>query len=257
VVVEQNKLLTHGFEFSFIKKQGKIILVKTLSVQPFKELSKRDYGRPGRDEQSGMLPPKLAQMMLNLGLIDENKVILDPFCGSGTVLSEAILLGSGNIFGSDLSEKAVKDTIENLHWTDKSEVIRGIDQRVIELSATELASKFKKESIDAIVTEPYLGPQRGEYEVREVVSELEGLYKKAINEFEKILKESGRVVMIWPVFKTKNDRIYLSLKTLGNLKMVKPLSEHLLGELQLTNRGTLLYGRPDQRVWREIMILEK
>lgn len=257
VIIEQNKLLTHGFDFSFIKSAKKIYLVKTLAVQPFKELSKRDYGRPGRDDQSGMLPPKLAQIMLNLGQVSGNKNLLDPFCGSGTVLSEAILLGVKNIFGSDVSPKAVADTVMNLEYTDKDGRVKSKEQRVAQISATDLSSYYKAASIDVIVTEPFLGPQRGEYDVRVVVEELEELYSKAIIEFEKVLKVGGRAVMIWPVFKTKKDRIYMPARIIGDLKMIMPLPEEMIKDLKLTNRETLLYGRPDQRVWREIVILEK
>lgn len=256
VIVETNKLLTHGFEFSFIKFEGKIMMAKTLVVQPFKELSKRDYGRPGRDDQSGMLPPKLAQIMLNLALIDENKNVLDPFCGSGTVLSEAALLGVRNLLGSDISEKAVEDTKLNLDWTVQKSNVRIEKKKVLKLSATELSREFAAGSIDAIACEPFLGPQRGEYDVRQVVGELETLYSKAILEINKVLKPGARAVMVWPVFKTKSDRIFMSAKIAGPMKMVKPLPENLK-ELKLTNRQTLLYGRPDQRVWRELVILEK
>lgn len=259
VIIEQNKLLTHGFEFSFIKSEGKIMLVKTLAVQPFKELSKRDYGRPGRDDQSGMLPPKLAQMMLNMGLVKKDTILLDPFCGSGTVLSEALLLGVESLLGSDISERAVEDTQVNLEWTlGKNQELRLKNQNIRHESATELSKTHKANSIDVIVTEPFLGPQRGDYDVRDVVLQLESLYAKAITEFAKVLKNSGRVVMVWPVFKTHSDRIFMSAKIVGQLNVVKPLPGEFKGALyNLTNRNTLLYGRPDQRVWREIVILTK
>ena len=57
-------------------------LGQTLVVQPFKVLSKRDFGRPARDDHSGMLPPKLAQIMINLARRNDDistKTILDPF----------------------------------------------------------------------------------------------------------------------------------------------------------------------------------
>jgi hypothetical protein len=64
--------------------------------------------------------------------------------------------------------------------------------------------------------------------------------------------------MIWPVFKTHSDRIFMSAKISGPLNVVKPLPSEFKGALyNLTNRNTLLYGRPDQRVWREIVILTK
>ena len=68
VVVGQNKLTGPGLEIALIEAKNKILIGRTLAVQPYKELSKRDYGRPARDDRSGMLPPKLAQIMINLAM---------------------------------------------------------------------------------------------------------------------------------------------------------------------------------------------
>jgi hypothetical protein len=61
VVVEQNNLISRGVEFVFIEKQSKVLIGQTLAVQPFKELF-RDYGRPARDDFSGMLLPKIIKL---------------------------------------------------------------------------------------------------------------------------------------------------------------------------------------------------
>ncbi|MCX6743572.1 MAG: hypothetical protein NT116_05025, partial [Candidatus Parcubacteria bacterium] len=76
VIVKKNKLLQNGAEICFLIKEkpsfakaseGKEILVgQTLAVQPFEEFGSRDYGRPSRDDVSGMIPPKLARIMVNL-----------------------------------------------------------------------------------------------------------------------------------------------------------------------------------------------
>jgi len=124
VVVEQNKLTTaQGAEIVMIQVDKKLFLGKTIAVQPFKELSFRDYGRPARDDYSGMLPPKLAQIMINLALASSpcqgegrGEVILDPFCGSGTILTEAMLMGYQDLVGSDVSSKAIEDTRKNINW---------------------------------------------------------------------------------------------------------------------------------------------
>ena len=117
VVVTQNKLLTRGIEVVLAADGDNILIGETLAVQPFKDLSLRDYGRPVRDDLSGMLPPKLAQIMINLAQVDPEKaVIIDPFCGTGTILSEAVVLGYKNLFGSDISLKAVEDTRKNISW---------------------------------------------------------------------------------------------------------------------------------------------
>lgn len=43
-------------------------------------------------------------------------VILDPFCGSGTILTEAMLINYKNLIGADISPKAINDTKKNIEW---------------------------------------------------------------------------------------------------------------------------------------------
>ncbi len=126
VTVAKNGLTNRGREFliSPLFKEGagggqRYSLAKTEAVQPFEQFSARDFGRPGRDDLSGMLPPKLAMIMINLAQTSLNSILLDPFCGSGTILSEALLLGYKNLIGSDISEKAVEDTKINIDWIAK------------------------------------------------------------------------------------------------------------------------------------------
>ncbi len=82
------KLALH--EFHIIPHGKESILAITDGIQDYEEWNKRDYGRPHSDPKRGMLPPKLARMMVNLAGADgEGKTLLDPFCGSGTILMEA------------------------------------------------------------------------------------------------------------------------------------------------------------------------
>jgi tRNA G10 N-methylase Trm11 len=256
VVVGQNKLDTKGIEIVLIQKSNELLIGRTLAVQPFKELSQRDYGRPDRDDQSGMLPPKLAQIIINLARAPKDKTLLDPFCGSGTVLMEAMLMGYKKMVGSDISEKAVSDSKKNIEWTRKKFPISQYPNFPIsQIDATALSKKIQSNSIDAIVTEPYLGPQRGKIEVKQTVRELENLYSKALREFEIILKRGGTIVMLFPVIYGGN---FLK-PDLRSFKVVSPLPENLIRNkyIKLTPRNTIVYGRPGQRVWREIVILEK
>lgn len=270
VVVTQNKLIEKGADLVFMQEEQtkRLQLGRTLAVQPFKDLSFRDFGRPARDDHSGMLPPKLAQIMLNLAIgpkpLDGIK-ISDPFCGSGTVLMEAVLMGVRQVFGSDISPKAISDTKTNLSWL--SENYRGLPEagfraeaRVI--SATELSKFLGLADIDAIATEPYLGPQRGQRDLPALAKELDQLYSQSIREMEKVLKPGCRAVMVWPAFVSKkgDETNFIHLHPgIGNLKPIQPLPENLVADrrLRLTNRRSILYGRPEQVVWREIVILEK
>lgn len=121
VAVKKNKLISeNGAEWCALKNQNEIFWGRTLAVQKFEDYGKRDFDRPARDARSGMIPPKLAKMMINLARSEINLktgiTLLDPFCGSGTILQEAAILGIDKLIGSDLSEKAVKDSKQNLEW---------------------------------------------------------------------------------------------------------------------------------------------
>jgi tRNA G10 N-methylase Trm11 len=263
VVVEQNKLTSGGIEIALIKNKNKILIGQTLAVQPFKELSFRDYGRPARDDYSGMLPPKLAQIMINLSQTKTLSVILDPFCGSGTILTEAMLMGCRNIIGADISKKAIKDTKKNVEWIKNNFQLSTLNFKLFNKSVLELSQFIKPKSVDAIITEPYLGPQRGKIDVKKIKNELGELYSKSFIEFKKILKPRGRIVMVWPVFisvkGTATDKStfkYISPR-LDGLKIINPIPEYLRKNkfIKLTERNTIIYGRLGQKVWREIVVL--
>ena len=259
VVVEQNKLTTdRGVEIVIIQFNKKLLLGRTLAVQPFKELSFRDFGRPARDDHSGMLPPKLAQIMINLSGANPDAAVLDPFCGSGTIITEARLMGYKNIIGTDISNRAIADTKINIDWTEKNFNLPKTNYKILNSDATQISKHLAPDSIDAIVTEPYLGPQRGWFDLSKTVNELERLYEKSLIEFKKILKPGGRIVMVWPSFYDKRKNIFLN-PDLSGFKIVNPIPENLQSNifLKLTNRNTIIYGRELQKIWREIVVLEK
>ena len=314
VVVEQNKLADKGIEIVLVKQRDKILIGRTLAVQPFKELSFRDYGRPARDDRSGMIPPKLAQIMINLAAVETRHCLvstgerrdniaetrhclvstgerrdniaetrhclvstgerrdniaetrhapslLDPFCGSGTILTEALLMGYGNVIGADISEKAVEDTKKNIAWIKNNFQFSIFNFQLFNKSVLELSKFIKPKSIDAVVTEPYLGPQRGKVDFNKTIKELEDLYGKSLAEFKKVLKPGGRVVMVWPVFQVTSNRQPETKRVtpdINGFKIVNPILSDLRGNaiIKLTDRNTIIYGRKGQKVWREIVVLE-
>lgn len=252
VIVKTNKLLSaNGLEIIIAGDNNQIWLGQTLIVQPFAEFSERDYGRPGRDKFSGMLPPKLAKIMVNLAEIDTDAIILDPFCGSGTILTEALLMGYKNAMGSDISDKAVADARKNIDWLQLK------NGRVIKCDAASLSKCFPPNSIDAIITEPFLGPplkgRETNQQIQKIVEELTQLYLAGLREFTKMLKPNGVIIMIWPVLQ---QRVFLPL--LGKLAALRLRVEPLLPptfQQNLTPRQTLIYARPDQKVGREVVKL--
>jgi len=256
VVITQNKLIVRGIEFILIKEGNKILIGETLAVQPFKDLSRRDYGRPARDDQSGMLPPKLAQIMINLAQVrNYEDVIVDPFCGSGTILSEAMLAGYKHLFGSDVSPRAIDDTHKNISWTRELYALKDVNIKILVKNVVNLSKFIKANSAEAVITEPFLGPQRGLIDFKSVIRNLEDLYSLAIKEFQIILKKGGRVVMIWPLFYGQKPMT----PKFDGFKMINMIPEDLRASefIKKNNREAIIYGRPGQKVYREIVVLEK
>jgi len=263
VVIKTNKLLsTRGLDLLLLKSGDKLWLGETLAVQPFDQFSERDFGRPGHDAYSGMLPPKLAKMMVNLAGLKKNKTLLDPFCGSGTILTEAAVMGYGELLGSDVSPKAVEDTKKNLEWLKKKYLISNIKYQIKTLDVKDLSKDFSSNSVDAIITEPWLGPplRGGEstIQIKKNMADLEEVYVSAFKSFVKVLRPGGTVVMVWPFFVLGTQKYFLpivsSAKTLG-LSIVPTLPPQL--SKLLSDRQTLTYLRPLQHVGREIVKLIK
>ncbi len=255
VVVKTNKLLTDsGCELVAMQTHGETALGVTQAVQPFAELSLRDYGRPARDAKSGMIPPKLARMMINMARVLHGGTILDPFCGSGTIMQEALLMGYKNVIGADVSEKAIERTRNNLTWL--SSVIPSAHSntaRLIIADARALKSVIPPHSIDAIVTEPYLGPplkgNEQESGLFRTMRDLEQLYRESIEECAKILKLEGMLVIVFPII--QNKRISLECFMQSGFTQYPSFTKFYNDQ----KRASFVYRRPGQRVVREIFVL--
>ena len=64
----------------------------TVAVHNPFEFQKRDVCKPNQRRIFAM-PPRIARIMVNLSACTPGKVLLDPFCGVGTILQEALLGG--------------------------------------------------------------------------------------------------------------------------------------------------------------------
>ncbi len=238
---------------NLVEKQGDLTLSKhglfvTRAIQPIEEWGERDFGRPGRDSRSGMLPPKLARILINLTGVDTAATLLDPFCGSGTILTEAMSLGFKNIVGSDLSEKAIEDTKKNTEWI-KSEKAMHATPKLFVCDATNLQTHVQPNSIDAIATEPYMGkPLRGTEDkgtLQKQADELRALYLSAFKTFQKILRPGAPIVFIIPRFLSQKNWIRINIT-----EQIQNMGFSL--ERLTPTEPSILYHRPEQFVGREI-----
>jgi tRNA G10 N-methylase Trm11 len=160
-----------------------------------------------------------------------------------------------NIFGSDISAKAIEDTRNNVRWMKDIYRIQ-INPQLKVVDACQLSRHFKINSVGAIVTETYLGPQRGEVNIQKVSRELSALYNKTMQEMWLVLEKGKRVVIALPAFMVSGSPKLLEIN-FGKFKIINNLPQSLHIHLGITSRDSFLYGRDDQKVWREIIILEK
>lgn len=255
VQVSKNGLIGRGAEMLILFGEKRVVIARTIVVQAFEHFSERDFGRPGRDAKSGMLPPKLARMMVNIAGGPKNEALADPFCGSGTVLSEAAVLGYRDLVASDISPRAVADTDQNLAWTIKQSGLHNLKTNIFEADVRHLPSKLPTSSVTTIVSEPFLGPpmqgDESDQKIHFVHLELMGLYRRAFEAFAKILKRDGVVVFVFPFFGSKHVSILREIEALG-FKAEAILPGKAAEALGLKTPVGLSYKREDQKVGRDI-----
>jgi tRNA G10 N-methylase Trm11 len=201
--------------------------------------------------------------MLNLARVKKEATILDPFCGFGTILEEALLWGYENLIGTDVSAETLAGAKENLEWLQKNYELRTMNYALLESDVRHLSEKIPPRSVDAIVTEPYLGPPLHGNEppekIQQIIKELSELYLAAFREFKKILKPEGKISILFPILHTEKQDFFLpildEIKKIG-FTVADFLSKELkkYSFLETTQRDSVLYFRPDQLVWREILL---
>ena len=240
----------------------------TVAVHNPFEFQKRDVYKPNQRKIFAM-PPRLARIMVNLSACAPGKVLLDPFCGVGTVLQEALLEGA-RVVGVDANPWCVKAASENLEWLTREYSLEGADFRVVQGDVGRLTQKVGQETVDCIVTEPDLGPAlrqvpTGPYALK-IIQKLEPLYFALVEEAYKVLRKAGRLVLVTPYIITRSGQAVTmpiggKLEQLG-FRRVQPFnkemfSRNLEGTEALVGLSSLVEVNERHKVGREIHIYQK
>ena len=254
---------------------------RVIGIQNIDAYSRRDQGRPKRDAKVGMLPPKLAQILINLcGPLPASSTILDPFCGTGVLLQEALLMGY-KAYGTDLSEKMVDFSERNLEWLVRGIAERGSASRsagrpwqtapwdaddpkgrragrtrpenqLFQVSPGN-ATEFKWENIDAVACESYLGKPMSsipsEIELKEQKQECSNIVLGFLKNLAGQIKKGTPVVIAIPAWLRKNG----SYSRLEILDQISDMGYNVNNK----SREGLFYYREGQIVARDIIILRK
>jgi tRNA G10 N-methylase Trm11 len=257
--VINNDILEKGFELSIIRnrERGEEIYGNTIAIQDLEGYVERDMNRPYSDIKMGVLPPKLARMMVNFAGLKDG-TIWDPFCGSGTILMEAAVLGY-NFLGSDIDENALYYSEENIKWLNKNGYLGNVIYELFKLDVTdpdkEVIKELKNTKIDAIVCEPFMGPPQKDTLSKDKAEQLLNSVKELYLSLFKMLDEEvgvrgSKMVLIIPSYKT-ND----GWKTFSIYDVVSNRWELLNSELSPSK--DLKWGRKNSIITRNIYILQR
>jgi tRNA G10 N-methylase Trm11 len=247
--ITHNKLLDKGADIWIVKTTKGYVLASTVAVQDIAAYGERDHGRPARSAKVGMLPPKLAQMMINLAAPKPDGRVLDPFCGTGVVLQEASLMGF-TAYGSDIEEKLIQMSKDNDAWLQKSHQTPEWSLEVGDATKHQWSGQ-----IDAVVTEGYLGPalskEPSEKELSHIKAEATQLTVNFLTNLAPQIQSGTPVCITLPCWKTgkKFSRVEI-LDQIGGLG-------YTLKEFLPVTYEHLLYVRADQIVGRQITVLTR
>jgi len=131
------------------------------------------------------LRPTVAYALLRVSGIREGDMILDPMCGSGTILIEAALAFKRvRLYGMDINEEYLKGAM-------KSARKAGVGHRILFKvgNARYLEEEFPNADFDRVITNPPYG-------VRMRPRDIKSLYRGLIRGSYNILKEGGSLTLL-------------------------------------------------------------
>ena len=252
-----NKLVkSNNYEIILISNNKELLVAKTLQIQNINDYAKRDFNRPYRDSKVGMLPPKLAQIIINLALFksknQKDLTILDPFCGTGVILQEAKLMGF-NTIGSDIDQRMVEYTKNNLIWLDTwLKTTKQTSHQIIQGDSRNLTwPKFNLIASEIFLGSPLpINPSLNQ--VEEVKSEITLLLKQFLLNLYHQIDKSVKISLAIPVWNIKNNTLIF----IPIIDQLKNLGYNLISFDKIDPKD-LVYIRPGQVVGRQLILLEK
>lgn len=257
-----------GWELVLARDGGKTIVAQTIKVQDIESYTRRDRERPKRDSRVGMLPPKLAQIIINLaaGELPEEKLqnicdipadepiprkilgktVLDPFCGTGVVLQEALLMGY-DAYGTDLEQRMIDYSRHNLDWLNVGSAW---------LEQGDATNAAWKKPIDFVASETYLGRPFTSMPSPEVltqtIADCNLIIKKFLQNIHGQLKPGASLCLAVPAWQIQSKKF----KHLPLIDRISDLGYNRISFEHIRD-DQLIYYRPDQVVARQLLVITR
>ncbi|HVO37201.1 MAG TPA: DNA methyltransferase [Candidatus Acidoferrum sp.] len=268
VEVLKKRLIEESAEILFCISNKQAFIAKTIAVHNPFEFQKRDINRPVQ-RKIFSIPPRLAKIMVNLSLCSQGKTLLDPFCGVGTILQEAMLT-KAQVIGVDINPWCVEAAHANLEWLKNQYGLNEASYRILSGDARHLSDQIPKETVDCIVTEPDLGPALRhvptEPYAHKIINKMEPLFHEFLLQAQVMLRNSGRLVLVTPYIRTRRGT-FVSMNiqdhaTSVGFERVYPFEKTLfldnssfIADLQRTS--SFVDMKKEHKIGREIHIFQK
>jgi tRNA G10 N-methylase Trm11 len=235
----------------FISKISKdIFFGRITSVYDPNESEARDMNKPIRREALA-ISPRLAKILINLSQVKENQTLLDPFCGVGTIMQEA-LLQNINAIGVDFDRDAINGAKKNLNWFYSNYKINA-QSKVI----NDDSRKVRINNFDGVATEPSLGKLMKvvptESDANETINGFENLLIDVLNNIKSSLVSGKKIAFTAPLIKTHSKKMGCDFQRICEETGLIPSS--LKSKIKIS--FPIAEMRPDSIVGREFFILEK
>ena len=181
------------------------------------------------------------------------KNVLDPFCGTGVVLQEALLMGYG-AYGSDLDQRMVDYTQQNTDWLKSWYDFETETATQLGDATTAKWSAFP--DIDFVASETYLGrpftaKPDGEI-LAQTINECNTIIKKFLQNIHGQIEPGTRLCLAIPAWQTSPGKF-------KHLPLIDGLSEIGYNRIKFEHAKNedLVYARADQIVGRELLVITR
>jgi len=179
--------------------------------------------------------------------------VLDPFCGTGVVLQESLLMGY-SVSGTDLEARMIEYTQTNIDWV--FEKLLPSTPLSVDLEVGDATNTSWKIQPNAVATETYLGRPFTTSPTTEVleqtVSDVNVIIKKFLANIRGHLAPGTRLCIGVPAWQIRTNEF-------RHLPIVDSLEEMGYNQVKFEHvlESQLLYYREDQIVARELLVLTR
>jgi tRNA G10 N-methylase Trm11 len=223
------------FSIFFHEHKGAFLFGTTTQEYDYEAVKTRDMNKPERRE-SLAISPRLSKILVNLSGAKPYDTLLDPFCGIGGILQEA-LLKKIHVHGIDNNPQAIRSAKRNLEWLsqnynlDVKYFLENLDSR-----------KTPDNQFAAIATETPLGKllkrKPESKEASQIIQNFTSFIIPILRRLKACKKHKARIAITFPVVRNFHVNIQSVAEKTG-LRVLK---------------GPILESRSDQFVSRDIIV---